>query len=65
MLAVSLSGPGGEYMRRPVTRWNHDDVMSWVGGLGNWAHHNVTRAFTKEVSVILHSSCPCNVVSLP
>ncbi len=50
ILATSVTGPDGEYMRKPVDRWTHEDVMAWVGALGNWAHHNVSHALQKEVS---------------
>ena len=49
LLAVSMVGPAGEYMRKPVSHWSHDDVMAWITGLGNWAHHNISLTFQKEV----------------
>ena len=49
VVLLTLSSASGEFMRKPVSRWNNDDVMAWVGGLGNWATHNVSQAFLKEV----------------
>lgn len=49
VIVLALSGASGEFMRKPVSRWNNADVMAWVGGLGNWATQNVSRKFSDEV----------------
>ena len=42
-------GAGGELTRKPVRKWNNDNVMEWVEGLGEWAQHNCSEIFRKEV----------------
>lgn len=44
-----------EYVQKPVSEWNNDDVMAWLGGLGDWASHNISRIFAKEVHYCCHS----------
>ncbi len=36
-------------MRKPVTKWTSEDVAKWVEGLGDWAKHNYSQIFRKEV----------------
>ena len=43
------AGAGGEFMRKPVGKWSNDDVVEWVEGLGEWAQHNYSDIFRKEV----------------
>ena len=43
------AGAGGEFMRKPVGKWSNDDVIEWVEGLGEWAQHNYSDIFRKEV----------------
>lgn len=40
---------GNEFVQKPVSQWSNDDVMVWLGGLGDWASHNISRTFAKEV----------------
>ncbi len=37
-------------MRKPVTKWTSEDVAEWVEGLGEWAEHNYSQIFRKEVN---------------
>ena len=41
-------------MRKPVTKWNSDDVSEWVRGLGDWAK-NYSVVFKKEVRFLMAS----------
>ena len=43
------AGAGGEFMRKPVGKWSNEDVIEWVGGLGEWTQHNYSDIFRKEV----------------
>ena len=36
-------------MRKPVGKWSNEDVIEWVGGLGEWTQHNYSDIFRKEV----------------
>ncbi|XP_064406519.1 bifunctional apoptosis regulator-like isoform X2 [Halichondria panicea] len=40
-----MSGPTGEFMRKPVNHWTSRDVLSWVEGLGEWTLPNITGLF--------------------
>ena len=44
-------------MRKPVTKWNSEDVSEWVLGLGDWAK-NYSVIFKKEVNAGLIDPFP-------
>ena len=47
-------------MRKPVVKWNSEDVAGWVEGLGDWGKHNYSEIFRKEVCV---DSCMASLAS--
>lgn len=46
---AALGSGSSELVQKPVSKWNNDDVMAWLEGLGDWASHNISHVFTKEV----------------
>lgn len=51
LFTLVSSGGSTEFMHKPVSQWDNADVMAWVEGLGNWASHNISRIFLKEVLI--------------
>ena len=46
------AGAGGEFMRKPVEQWGTQDVLNWLGGLGEWTQGEYSELFKSEASVV-------------
>ena len=63
VVILSVVIPEGDmgFIQKPVSEWNNDDVMAWLGGLGDWASHNISKVFSKEVFYICGGNSQFNI----